>query len=92
MTKKLKSVHPGEILMEEFLKPVELSLNQLRLSLALTSRLRLTPSSAALRARFRWISGGTRTMNFPLNVLPAKGEGGASPDFSMSRRTVFTVF
>ena len=32
----------------------------------LTSRFRLTPSSAALMARARCVSGGTLTMNFPL--------------------------
>ena len=34
--------------------------------LALTSRFRLTPCSAACMARARCDSGGTRTMNFPL--------------------------
>jgi len=28
-TKKIKPIHPGEILLEEFLKPMELSQNQL---------------------------------------------------------------
>ena len=35
-------------------------------SRALTSRFRLTPSSAARIARARCVSGGTRTMNRPL--------------------------
>ena len=35
-------------------------------SLALTSRFRLTPCSAASVTRFRCVSGGTRTMNLPL--------------------------
>ena len=34
--------------------------------LALASRLRLTPASAASTANCRWTSGGTRTTNFPL--------------------------
>jgi addiction module HigA family antidote len=33
MTKKLKPVHPGEILMEDFLKPYKLSMNRLALDL-----------------------------------------------------------
>ena len=31
--KKLKPVHPGEVLMEEFLKPMELSQNRLALAI-----------------------------------------------------------
>ena len=33
MAKKLKPVHPGEILHEEFMKPFELSMNKLALDL-----------------------------------------------------------
>ena len=33
MTRKLKPVHPGEILREEFMKPLGLSMNKLALSL-----------------------------------------------------------
>ena len=33
MAKKLKSVHPGEILREEFMKPLDLSMNRLALDL-----------------------------------------------------------
>jgi addiction module HigA family antidote len=33
MAKKLKPVHPGEILSEEFLKPYELSMNRVALDL-----------------------------------------------------------
>jgi addiction module HigA family antidote len=33
MTKKLKPVHPGKILREEFMKPLGLSMNRLALSL-----------------------------------------------------------
>lgn len=33
MAKKLKSVHPGEILREEFMKPLDLSMNRLALNL-----------------------------------------------------------
>jgi hypothetical protein len=53
-------------------------------SLALTSRLRLIPSSAALMARARWTSGGIRTTNFPLNGLSEIGVGGDSPWLSIS--------
>jgi addiction module HigA family antidote len=33
MTKKLKPVHPGEVLREEFMKPLDLSMNKLALDL-----------------------------------------------------------
>jgi antitoxin HigA-1 len=33
MTRKLKPVHPGEILREEFMKPLDLSMNRLALEL-----------------------------------------------------------
>jgi len=33
MTRKLKPVHPGEILREEFMKPLDLSMNRLALDL-----------------------------------------------------------
>src|SRR5271156_6318275 len=33
MTKKLKPVHPGEILMQDFMKPRKLSMNRLALDL-----------------------------------------------------------
>jgi addiction module HigA family antidote len=33
MAKKLKPVHPGEILREEFLKPLELSMNRVAMDL-----------------------------------------------------------
>lgn len=36
--KKLKSVHPGEVLMEEFLKPMELSQNRLALAIGVAPR------------------------------------------------------
>jgi addiction module HigA family antidote len=35
---KLKSVHPGEVLLEEFLKPMGLSQNQLALSIGVSPR------------------------------------------------------
>src|SRR2546430_2340303 len=38
MAKKLKPVHPGEVLLEEFLKPMTLSQNRLALSLGVPSR------------------------------------------------------
>jgi len=36
--KKLRPVHPGEVLMEEFLKPMELSQNRLALAIAVHPR------------------------------------------------------
>ena len=38
MEEKLKPVHPGEILLEEFLKPMNLSQNQLALNIGVPSR------------------------------------------------------
>jgi len=38
MTKKMKPVHPGEILMEEFLKPMGLSQNHLALQIRVPAR------------------------------------------------------
>ena len=38
MDDKLAPVHPGEILMEEFLKPMSLSQNQLALSIGVPAR------------------------------------------------------
>ena len=38
MTKKLSPVHPGEVLMEEFLKPMGLSQNRLALSIGVHAR------------------------------------------------------
>lgn len=35
---KLQPIHPGEILLEEFLKPMELSQNQLALSVGVPAR------------------------------------------------------
>lgn len=37
-TEKLAPVHPGEVLLEEFLKPMQLSQNQLALSLRVPAR------------------------------------------------------
>ena len=36
--KKLKPVHPGEVLLEEFLKPMELSQNRLAISIGVDAR------------------------------------------------------
>ena len=38
MTEKLKPVHPGEVLLEEFLKPMELSQNRLALEIGVPPR------------------------------------------------------
>lgn len=37
-TRKLAPVHPGEVLLEEFLKPLELSENRLALSIGVSPR------------------------------------------------------
>ncbi len=37
-SEKLKPVHPGEVLLEEFLKPMQLSQNQLALALRVPAR------------------------------------------------------
>jgi len=38
MKKKLHSVHPGEVLLEEFLKPLLLSQNRLALNIGVPAR------------------------------------------------------
>ena len=38
MTDKLSPVHPGEVLLEEFIKPMELSQNRLALSIGVDTR------------------------------------------------------
>lgn len=38
MTEKLNPIHPGEVLLEEFLKPMGLSQNRLALSISVPSR------------------------------------------------------
>jgi addiction module HigA family antidote len=38
MAKKLKNIHPGEIILEEFLKPLSLSQNKLARALGVTPR------------------------------------------------------
>ena len=38
MTEKLAPIHPGEVLLEEFLKPMSLSQNQLALSIGVPAR------------------------------------------------------
>lgn len=38
MTEKLKPVHPGEVLLEEFLKPMGLSQNRLALEIGVDAR------------------------------------------------------
>jgi hypothetical protein len=47
-------------------------------SFELTTRFRLTPSSAASRTSLRWTSGGTRTMNLPLYRRDRTGCGTGS--------------
>lgn len=37
-SKKMKSLHPGEILLEEFLKPMELSQNKLAIAIRVPAR------------------------------------------------------
>jgi len=58
---KLKPVHPGEVLLEEFLKPMELSQNQLALNIGVSPRRineivlgkrRLTADTALRLARY----------------------------------------
>jgi addiction module HigA family antidote len=38
MTEKLKNIHPGEILLEEFLKPLEISQNKIANDIGVTPR------------------------------------------------------
>jgi addiction module HigA family antidote len=59
--KKLKPIHPGEVLLEEFLKPMELSQNRLALNISVPARRineivlgkrRITADTALRIARF----------------------------------------
>jgi addiction module HigA family antidote len=59
--KKLKSIHPGEVLLEEFLKPMNLSQNRLALDIRVPARRineivhgkrRITPDTALRLARY----------------------------------------
>lgn len=61
MTKKLKPVHPGEILSEDFMKPNALSMNRLALDLRVpvtriadivSERRGITPDTALRLARY----------------------------------------
>ncbi len=61
MAKKLRPIHPGEILSEEFLKPLGLSMNQLALDLRVPvtriaelvhKRRAITPDTALRLARY----------------------------------------
>src|SRR5271169_4003434 len=61
MAKKLKPVHPGEILSEEFMKPYKLSMNKLALDLRVpvtriadivAERRAITPNTALRLARY----------------------------------------
>ena len=44
MAKKLKPVHPGEILREEFMLPLGLSMNKLAMALRVCERFWVEPS------------------------------------------------
>jgi addiction module HigA family antidote len=61
MTKKLSPIHPGEVLLEEFLKPMDLSQNRLALDIRVPARRineivqgkrRISPDTALRLARF----------------------------------------
>ena len=61
MTRRLKPVHPGEILLEDFMKPMKLSMNKLALGLRVpTTRIAeiaharrgVTPNTALRLARY----------------------------------------
>ena len=65
MTEKLAPIHPGEVLLEEFLKPMNLSQNQLALAMRVPARRineivhgkRRMPADTALRlARYFGVS------------------------------------
>ncbi len=60
-TEKLEPIHPGEVLLEEFLKPMNLSQNRLALDIRVPARRineivhgkrRVTPDTALRLARF----------------------------------------
>lgn len=65
MTKKLAPIHPGEVLLEEFLKPMHLSQNQLALATRVPARRineivqgkrRMTADTALRLARYFGVS------------------------------------
>ena len=65
MSKKLNPIHPGEVLFEEFLKPMSLSQNRLAIDIGVDARpineivlgVRIVPADTALRlARYFGVS------------------------------------
>ena len=55
MSEKLAPVHPGKVLLEEFLKPMNLSQNQLALATRVPAR-RITADTALRLARYFGVS------------------------------------
>ena len=62
---KLQPIHPGEVLLEEFLKPMNLSQNQVALAMRVPARRineivqgkrRITADTALRLARYFWVS------------------------------------
>ncbi len=78
MAKKLKPVHPGEILSEDFLKPYRLSMNKLALDL----RVPVT-RIADIVAERRGIS--------PDTALRLGRYFGTTPDFWMNLQTAYDL-
>jgi addiction module HigA family antidote len=68
MTDKLKPIHPGEVLLEEFLKPMNLSQNRLRIDIGVDAR------------RINEIVLGTRSVTAD-TALRLSRYFGASPQF-----------
>ena len=59
MTEKLKPVHPGEVLLVEFLKPMELSQNRLALEFGVpprrTVKVLIRKKTSYIKIRIHWI-------------------------------------
>lgn len=68
MTDKLKPIHPGEVLLEEFLKPMNLSQNRLEIDIGVDAR------------RINEIVLGTRSVTAD-TALRLSRYFGASPQF-----------
>jgi len=73
MTEKLKPVHPGEVLLEEFLKPMKLSQNRLALDIRVSPR------------RINQIVSGERSVT-PDTTLRSARYFGNSPQFWLGLR------
>ena len=78
MAKKLKPVHPGEILREEFLLPLRMSANQLAIAVGVPAN------------RISGIVGGKRAVTADTALRLARAFG-TSPEFWMNLQQTFDL-